>query len=118
MSSRLRHSILPSAATIKHLQEGPPGRGPHPRGDALSTWYLNLSANDRGMLTQVIRNTAQAALFNLLCMLDGVAVIDGPPHSELVLTVARAVICACATPSDGRLGHTGRIRSGRASSSS
>jgi len=64
--------------TIKRLKEGPPGRGPHSRGSALSLWYNELAANDQQMVMGSVRDAAHAAVFNVLCVLDGVSVIDDP----------------------------------------
>jgi hypothetical protein len=77
------------AGTIMELQQGPPGRGRHPRGHALHVWCQALADDDRSMIYEVVRNAAHAAIFNVLCVLDGVAVIDDPPHVELALTATR-----------------------------
>lgn len=71
--------------TIQKLRAGPPGRGLHSRGDALSLWYNELGANDQRMVLETIRNAAHAAVFGVLCVLDGVRVIDDPPHLDLRL---------------------------------
>jgi len=65
--------------TIKGLKEGPPGRAPHPRGSALSLWYNELAADDQQMVMESVRDAAHAAVFGVLCVLDGVRVIDDPP---------------------------------------
>lgn len=72
--------------TMKMLREGPPGRGPHPRGSALSLWFSQLSAGDQQMVVECVRDAAHAAVFGLLCVLDGVRAIDDPPHDDLRLT--------------------------------
>ncbi|MGH3157830.1 MAG: hypothetical protein ACRDNF_14805 [Streptosporangiaceae bacterium] len=72
--------------TMKHLEQGLPGRGPHPRGQALTRWYSNLAADDRQMVFESVRDAAHAAVFHLLCVLDGVAIVDDPPHERLELT--------------------------------
>ena len=41
---------------------------------------------DQQMVTKYIRDAAHSAVFGLLCVLDGVRVIDDPPHVDLHLT--------------------------------
>jgi hypothetical protein len=72
--------------TIHKLRTGPPGRGSHPRGSALSLCYNELAADDQQMVRETIRDAAHAAVFGVLCVLDGVRVIDDPPHLDLRLT--------------------------------
>ena len=72
--------------TIHKLKAGLPGRGSHPRGIALSLWYNELDAGDQQMVLETIRDAAHAAVFGVLCVLDGVRVIDDPPHLDLRLT--------------------------------
>jgi hypothetical protein len=72
--------------TMKKLSEGPPGCGPHPRGSALSMWFSQLPVGDQQMIVECVRDAAHAAVFGLLCILDGVRVIDDPPHVALRLS--------------------------------
>lgn len=72
--------------TIKKLTDGLAGRGPHPRGIALSLWFNQLTDTDQQMVVECVRDAAHAAVFGLLCVLDGVRVIDDPPHVDLRLT--------------------------------
>jgi hypothetical protein len=72
--------------TIEGLRGGPPGRGPHTRARALQAWYEALEPDDQQMVTEVARDAAHAAVFGFLTVLDGVRVIDDPPHAELRLT--------------------------------
>jgi hypothetical protein len=76
-------------ATMKTLNEGPPGRGPHPRGSALSLWFRRLPVPDQQMVTECVRDAAHSAVFVLLCVLDSVRAIDDPPHVELRLTATK-----------------------------
>jgi hypothetical protein len=69
---------------LQQLKVGAPGRGPQ-RAEALTSWYGDLTSDDQG-IAEVVRNAAHAAVLGLLCVLDGVAVIDNPPHADLVLT--------------------------------
>src|SRR6266498_1672479 len=74
------------SGTVNELKNGPAGRGLHPRGSALSLWYNRLPAGDQQMVTEAVRDAARAAVFGFLCVLDGVRVIDDPPHVDLWLT--------------------------------
>jgi len=52
----------------------------------MSNWYLTLSDADKTMLRAVLQESAEAAVFNFLCVLDGVSVIeDGPNKGTLQL---------------------------------
>jgi len=73
-------------ATMKTLQDGPPGREPRPRGSALNLWFRRLPVADQQMVMECVRDAAHAAVFGLLCVLDGVRVVDDPPHADLHLT--------------------------------
>jgi hypothetical protein len=73
-------------ATMKTLREGPAGRGPHPRGRALSLWFSQMPGADQQMVAECVRDAAHSAVFGLMCILDGVRVIDNPPHVDLHLT--------------------------------
>lgn len=85
-ASKLRAFDPAVRGVLKHLQDGAPGRGPHPRADAMGAWFTRLAPNDQRMVHEVVRDAAHAAVFHMLCILDGVSVIDDPPHVELVLT--------------------------------
>lgn len=60
---------------------------PSQRDRALQAWYLALDENGKRMVREVVRNAAHAVVFDFLCVLDGVRVIDDPPHVEVQLTV-------------------------------
>jgi hypothetical protein len=87
--------------TIHKLKAGPPGRGAHPRGSALSLWYSERDADDQRMVLEIVRDAAHAVVFGVLCVLDGARVIDDPPHLDLRLT---------ATGQQGRHYHDTRGR--------
>lgn len=78
------------SGVLHHLREGAPGRGRHPRADALSSWFNSISERDQAMVAEVARDAAHAAIFHTLCVLDGVSTIDDPPHASLVLTAVSA----------------------------
>ena len=72
--------------TVKHLESGPDGRGLQPRSVALSDWYNGLAAEDRLMVIESVRDAAHAAVFGVMCVLDGVRVVDKAPDVGLRLT--------------------------------
>ena len=75
--------------TVRQLQQ-PSGRRPAELSLALHEWYEGLSLDDRTMVTEALRRVADLATFGFLCVLDGVRVIDDPPHGELRLTFTDA----------------------------
>jgi hypothetical protein len=75
LPSRMPRSIEPSPRRFKKLTEGPAGRGPHPRGIAFSLWFNQLTADDQQMVVECVRDAAHAAVFGLLCVLDGVLML-------------------------------------------
>jgi hypothetical protein len=71
--------------TIKSLSR-PPGRKPGKELLALSAWFNQLTEPDREMLIRCLRNAAEMAVFEFLCVLDGVAAIeDSPEKGDLEL---------------------------------
>jgi hypothetical protein len=64
--------------TIKNLRQ-PPGRRPHAALVKLSSWFNQLSSEDQACVAQVARESAEAALFGVFCVLDGVRVIEDTP---------------------------------------
>lgn len=89
-ATKLRAFDPAVSGVLKHIRDGAPGRGSHPRADAMSAWFNGLTVNDQAMVAEVARDAAHAAIFHTLCILDGVSVIDDPPHGGLVLTAVRA----------------------------
>jgi hypothetical protein len=86
----IKSAVFESAVTgtMRHLEEGPAGREPHPRARALSGWFSQLAAGDQQMVAECVRDAAHAAVFGFLCVLDGARVLDDPPHADLHLTAA------------------------------
>jgi hypothetical protein len=56
-----------------------PGRGRHPRADALSAWRRSPSDDDHQRVREVVRDAAHSAIFGRLCLLDGVRAADAEP---------------------------------------
>jgi hypothetical protein len=64
--------------TISLLSEGPAGRRPATPLVELSAWFNQLPESDRERLHQVVEQAVHAALFGVLCVVDGVRPIDNP----------------------------------------
>jgi hypothetical protein len=76
-------AVTSTIQLLSHL----PGRKPDERLLALSGWFNQISLSDRQQVERVIEMTAHAALFNLLCVLDGArAIEDGPVKGTLELS--------------------------------
>ena len=70
--------------------QSPPGRKPDPSLVKLSNWYRGLEPQDQAHVLDVMRETASATLFGVLCVIDGVrAVEDSASKSEFKLTATR-----------------------------
>lgn len=54
----------------------PPGRRPEEALVELSTWYRQLSSEDKEGLHQALRRAADFAVFGVLAILDGVRVVE------------------------------------------
>ena len=58
----------------------PSGRKPSQNTAELSEWYRNLPESDRAMALKLVARGSHAALFGLLCVLDGVKAIENLPE--------------------------------------
>lgn len=78
----IKESVCTSAvdATLSTLMKVP-GRAPNPKLVVLSNWYNSLTSADQENLKQVVRESVDAALFQLLCVLDGVAAVEPDGNS-------------------------------------
>ena len=54
----------------------PQGRRPQRESLMLSAWFNGLSFGDRQKVERLIQQTAEAAVFGFLCVLDGVRAIE------------------------------------------
>ena len=78
--------------TISMLR-GPPGRKPEEDSLVLSAWFNGLSFRDRQKVELVIQQTAEAAVFGFLCVLDGVRAIEnGLVKGELDLRYRQGAV--------------------------
>ncbi len=79
----------------------PPGRKPDEALLRLSQWFSALSASDREMVCQAMQRSAYAAVFGVLCVIDGVRVIESETEkSEFELTAIRGGARTPLSPSD------------------
>lgn len=86
---KLQASDAGAETTISHLRN-PPGRRPTEDYRLRSQWFLGLSEEDRTRVEEVVRLTAENAIFGFLCILDGARFIeDSEEKGEFVLTYER-----------------------------
>lgn len=86
----IKTEVLESSidATIK-LFERPPGRSPAKELMEMSVWYTSLSTEDKQMVNKLIQESARGAVFNFLCILDGVKAIENNDKGTLKLYYQR-----------------------------
>jgi hypothetical protein len=78
--------VEPAASGIVKALEKPIMRTPSAESVAASNWYSGLSDEHRGYLSKAVCDAAHASVFGLLCVIDGVRVIEsGPEKSEFRL---------------------------------
>jgi hypothetical protein len=66
---RARSGVIESVN--QRLSDGPPGRKPPPDAVARHMWFRNLSTEDQTRVTEIIRESVDAAIFGVLVVLDG-----------------------------------------------
>jgi hypothetical protein len=81
-------------ATIRGVIESllhPPGRRPRERLKRLSNWFNTLPAEHRQNVQEIIQQSVHAAVFNTLCVLDGVVAVESTSEKgELRLTFTKS----------------------------
>lgn len=83
----------------------PPGRRPATERLELSRWFNSLEEADRTNVIGAMQQAAHATLFGVLCVIDGVRVIEGPGEkSEFRLTATHSNQVSTIAPS-GQLLH-------------
>jgi hypothetical protein len=79
----------------------PPGRRPRQGLVRLSQWFNALSPSDREFVVGAMREAADASLFGVLCVIDGVRAIEPVGEkSEFTLTASRAGVQSTISPSE------------------
>jgi hypothetical protein len=70
-----------SVNAIKSILQKPSGRKPDEKLRERSIWYNDLNKKDKDFVNQVIKESVDQAIFNFMCVLDGVSTIEG--HGEI-----------------------------------
>jgi hypothetical protein len=65
--------------SVLSILRNPPGDAPEERYKGLSEWYNLLADKDREMLREIVKETAEQAVFNFLTVLDGVSAVENSP---------------------------------------
>jgi hypothetical protein len=65
-----------SINSIKSILKMPSGRKPKPELVELSNWYNNLDNKSNDYVSYIIKEAIEQAVFNFLCVLDGVSAIE------------------------------------------
>lgn len=69
----------------------PPGRTPRPELVQIAKWFIGLSDSERTMVESAMAEAADATLFGVLCVLDGVRAIKAEEEkAEYVISAVRA----------------------------
>ena len=61
----------------------PPGRTPRPELVQIAKWFIGLSDSERTMVESAMAEAADATLFGVLCVLDGVRAIEAEEESRV-----------------------------------
>lgn len=61
---------------MNELLSSPPGRRPRPKLKRNSEWFNSLQETERQRVEDIITDSVHFTLFNFLCVLDGVKVIE------------------------------------------
>jgi hypothetical protein len=81
--------------------ENPPGRRPDPELLRISHWFRALSPTDRQFVEHAMREAADATLFGVLCIIDGVRFIEPQGEkSEFHLSATREGVVSQISPNE------------------
>lgn len=79
----------------------PPGRRPRPELVQIAKWFAGLSDADRKMVEAAMAEAADATLFGVLCVIDGVRAIEAQEENAgFVLSAVRAGETTQISPND------------------
>lgn len=79
----------------------PPGRAPHAHLVRVSKWFQSLSEADKSCLRIALQEVADATLFGVLCVIDGVRTIENSAEkSDFVLTAISGGAITQVSPND------------------
>ncbi len=65
-----------TARGVISVLEKPPGKKPDKKLIETSNWYIRLNDDDKKMVASIVNDTVKSALFNFLCVIDGVIAIE------------------------------------------
>jgi hypothetical protein len=68
---RARNNVIEGIQ--EDLFDGPPGRKPSPEAVARHMWFRNLTTEDQSHVSEIIRESVDAAIFGVLVVLDGLS---------------------------------------------
>lgn len=72
-------------SAIKKIMEKPPGSTPQEKHLAISAFYHSLNEGQKTLVELIVNESARAAVFNFLCVLDGVVAIENENKGVLKL---------------------------------
>jgi hypothetical protein len=76
-AARVKEVVFDSAVnSVMQALERPAGRRPPTALQRASAWFNELDADDRAYVRFAVRDAAHAAVFGMLCVLDGVRSFD------------------------------------------
>lgn len=79
--------------------QSPPGRRPDQALLQLSQWFRSLQPSDREFVIQAMRSVADATLFGVLCVIDGVRTIESEPEkASFTLSALRSGSVSVISP--------------------
>ena len=83
------------------LFEQPLGRRPSEALVQLSEWFRKLPAGDRDFVVRAMKNSADATLFGVLCVIDGVRVIESTASkTDFTLSATRDGVVSVISPGE------------------
>ena len=79
--------------------ENPPGRRPDQALVELSQWFRSLQPSDREYVIRAMKHAADATLFGVLCVVDGVRAVEShTDKSTFILSAERGGLTTVISP--------------------
>jgi hypothetical protein len=94
-----RHCRDAAVSDCLQSYQAPPGRSPPPALVQQAAWFNRLAADDQACVAAAMRDAADATLFGVLCVLDGVRSVEA--HGEksgFALSATRSGVLATIAP--------------------
>lgn len=83
----------------------PPGRSVPSDVQAMSSWFNSLEPHDRALLSAIVERAVDAAVFGVLCVIDGVRAIENGPERGILRLTYISESETVLNPSSGPLLH-------------